>query len=124
MGSSTPKYALMAAPSAVHSRRRSSAPPAPRERYPRHSPAAWAGPAQAAGEWRGDLSLGAGGALDRLREWTAEGAAINAYFGVELPIGLSLGVYGEAAETWGQKFEDLQQSTGRVQLDYKQYGLE
>lgn len=83
----------------------------------------WARPAQA-GEWRGYLSLGAGMALDRLSEWNAKGAAINAYFGVEIPIGLSLGVYGEAAETWGQKFEDLQQNSHRVQLDYKQYGLE
>lgn len=83
----------------------------------------WARPAQA-GEWRGYLSLGAGISLDRLSEWNAKGAAINAYFGVEIPIGLSLGVYGEAAETWGQKFEDLQQNSHRVQLDYKQYGLE
>ncbi|WP_224244893.1 hypothetical protein [Hyalangium gracile] len=85
----------------------------------------WAGAAQA-GEWRGYLSLGAGVALDRLSEWDAKGAAINAYFGVELPVGLSFGIYGEAAETWGQKFEDFRdsQSTSRVQLDYRQYGLE
>jgi hypothetical protein len=83
----------------------------------------WTGTAQA-GEWRGYFSLGAGLALDRLSEWNAKGAAINAYFGVEVPMGLSLGIYGEAVETWGQKFEDLQQSTSRVQLDYRQYGLE
>ncbi len=83
----------------------------------------WAGSAQA-GEWRGYLSLGAGMALDRLSEWNAKGAAINAYFGVEMPIGLSLGIYGEAAETWGQKFEDIQHDSSRVQLDYRQYGME
>lgn len=84
----------------------------------------WAAVAQA-GEWRGYLGLSAGMALDRYSEWDAKGAAINVYFGVEAPIGLSVGVYGEAAETWGQKFEDLQQSSSsRVQLDYRQYGLE
>lgn len=84
----------------------------------------WAGTAQA-GEWRAYLSLGAGMALDRLSEWNAKGAAINAYLGVEVPMGLSLGVYGEAVETWGQKFEDVQQGgLSRVQLDYQQYGLE
>jgi hypothetical protein len=83
----------------------------------------WAGGAQA-GEWRGYLSLGAGLTLDRLSEWDAKGAAINAYFGVEAPMGLSVGVYGEAVETWGQKFQDVQQNSGRVQLDYRQYGLE
>src|SRR4051812_9494906 len=82
------------------------------------------GGAAQAGEWRGDLSLGAGLALDRYSEWNAKGAAINVYCGVEAPVGLSLGLYGEAAETWGQKFEDLQQGTARVQLDYQQYGLE
>lgn len=82
-----------------------------------------AGVAQA-GEWRGYLSLGAGVALDRYSEWDAKGAAINAYFGIEAPAGLSLGVYGEAAETWGQKFADMNQGYGRVQLDYRQYGLE
>lgn len=84
----------------------------------------WAGAAQA-GEWQGYLSLGAGMALDRLSEWNAKGAAINMYFGVEAPVGLSLGVYGEAAKTWGQEFQDLQQNTSsRVHLDYQQYGLE
>jgi len=82
------------------------------------------GGAARAGEWRGYLSLGAGLALDRYSEWSAKGAAINVYCGVEAPIGLSLGLYGEAAETWGQKFEDLQEGTARVQLDYQQYGLE
>ena len=84
----------------------------------------WAGVAQA-GEWRGYLGLSAGMALDRYSEWDAKGAAINVYFGIEAPIGLSVGVYGEAAETWGQKFEDLQENaSSRVQLDYQQYGLE
>lgn len=84
----------------------------------------WTGVAQA-GEWKGYLGLGAGMALDRYSEWDAKGAAINAYFGVEAPIGISVGVYGEAAETWGQKFEDFKQnSSSRVQLDYRQYGLE
>lgn len=84
----------------------------------------WTGTALA-GEWRGYFSLGAGMALDRLSEWDAKGAAINGYLGVEAPVGLSLGIYGEAAETWGQKFEQFQQkSPGRVQLDYRQYGLE
>jgi hypothetical protein len=83
----------------------------------------WAGEAQA-GEWRGYLSLGAGMALDRYSEWDAKGAAINVYFGVEAPVGLSVGVYAEAAETWGQKFEDFQEQSGRVQLDYRQYGVE
>ncbi|MFL5347624.1 MAG: hypothetical protein ACJ8AT_22790 [Hyalangium sp.] len=85
----------------------------------------WAGAAQADDEWRGYLSLGAGMALDRLSEWNAKGAAINMYFGVETPMGLSLGIYGEAAKTWGQEFQDLQQhSSDRVHLDYQQYGLE
>ena len=82
------------------------------------------GGAAQAGEWRGYLSLGAGMALDHYSDWDAKGAAINVYFGVEAPVGLSLGIYGEAAETWGQKFEDIQQGSGRVQLDYQQYGLE
>jgi len=83
-----------------------------------------AGTAHADG-WRGYMSMGAGMALDHMSEWNAKGAAVNMYFGVEAPIGLSLGVYGEAAETWGQKFDDLQnQDSTRVQLDYQQYGLE
>jgi hypothetical protein len=76
-------------------------------------------------QWRGYLSLGAGMALDHMSEWAARGAAINVYVGVEAPMGLSLGVYGEAAETWGQKLDELQQQQStRVQLDYQQYGLE
>jgi hypothetical protein len=78
-----------------------------------------------AGDWRGYLSLGAGMALDHMSDWDAKGAAINVYFGVEAPIGLSVGLYGEAAETWGQKFDELQNpSAERVQLDYRQYGVE
>jgi hypothetical protein len=78
-----------------------------------------------AGEWRGYLSLGAGMALDHMSEWNAKGAAINVYFGVEAPIGLSVGIYGEAAETWGQKFGELENpSSEQVQLDYRQYGVE
>jgi hypothetical protein len=78
-----------------------------------------------ADEWRGYMSLGAGMALDHMSDWSAKGAAINMYFGIEAPLGLSLGVYGEAAETWGQKFDELQnQDSNRVQLDYQQYGLE
>jgi hypothetical protein len=76
------------------------------------------------GQWRGYLSLGAGMALDHLSEWNARGAAINVYFGVEAPMGLSLGLYGEAAETWGDKIQEIQDQPSRVQLDYRQYGLE
>ncbi len=84
----------------------------------------WAGTAEA-GAWRAYVSLGAGMALDHLSDWDARGAAINGYFGIEAPVGLSLGLYGEAAETWGRKLEEIQQNpTGRVQLDYRQYGLE
>jgi hypothetical protein len=84
----------------------------------------YAGAAHAEG-WRGYLSLGAGMALDHLSEWDAKGAAVNVYFGLEAPMGLSMGIYGEAAETWGQKFNEAQNpSSNRVQLDYRQYGLE
>lgn len=84
----------------------------------------WAGTAQAEG-WRGYLSLGAGMALDHLSNWDVKGAAVNAYFGVEAPVGLSLGVYVEGAETWGKKLEDLERDpNGRVQLDYQQIGME
>ena len=78
-----------------------------------------------ADQWRGYMSMGAGMALDHMSDWDAKGAAVNMYFGVEAPMGLSVGVYGEAAETWGQKFNELQsQNSTRVQLDYQQYGLE
>lgn len=78
-----------------------------------------------ASDWRGYMSMGAGMALDHMSEWDAKGAAVNMYFGVEAPMGLSVGLYGEAAETWGQKFDELQnQNSNRVQLDYQQYGLE
>ncbi|ADO68609.1 hypothetical protein [Stigmatella aurantiaca] len=78
-----------------------------------------------AGGWRGYLSLGAGVALDHLSEWNVKGAAVNAYLGVEAPVGLSLGVYVEGAETWGAAVENLREdSSHHVQLDYKQIGME
>lgn len=78
-----------------------------------------------ADQWRGYMSLGAGMALDHMSDWDAKGAAVNMYFGVEAPMGLSVGVYAEAAETWGQKFDEIQSGgSPRVQLDYQQYGLE
>jgi hypothetical protein len=82
-----------------------------------------------AGSWRTYLSLGAGVALDHLSEWKAKGAALQAYLGVETPVGLSLGVVGEGAETWGRQLGEVVQgpsedSAKRVQLDYRSLGVE
>lgn len=88
----------------------------------------WAGVAEAGG-WRTYLSLGAGVALDHLSEWNAKGAALQGYLGVETPVGLSLGVIAEGAETWGQQAGELAQNPSedalrRVELDYRSLGLE
>lgn len=44
---------------------------------------------------------------------------MQAYLGVETPFGLSLGVVGEGAETWGARIQGQQ-----LQLDYRSLGLE
>ncbi len=85
----------------------------------------WAGGAEA-GNWRSYLSLGAGVALDHLSEWDARGAAVQGYLGVETPVGLSLGVVAEGAETWGREVADnpSEEAVRRVELDYRSLGLE
>ena len=88
----------------------------------------WAGVAEAGG-WRTYLNLGAGVALDHLSEWNAQGAALQGYLGVETPVGLSLGVVAEGAETWGRQAGELVQNPSedalrRVELDYRSLGLE
>lgn len=88
----------------------------------------WAGVAEAGG-WRTYLNLGAGVALDHLSEWNAKGAALQGYLGVETPVGLSLGVVAEGAETWGRQAGELVQNPSedaarRVELDYRSLGLE
>ena len=45
--------------------------------------------------------------------------ALQLYVGVETPFGLSLGVVGEGAETWGASIQGQQ-----LQLDYQSLGLE
>ncbi|XXF77684.1 hypothetical protein P2318_32235 [Myxococcaceae bacterium GXIMD 01537] len=88
----------------------------------------WTGVAEA-GSWRTYLHLGAGVALDHLSDWDARGAALQGYLGVETPVGLSLGVVAEGAETWGRQLGDFIQDPSedaarRVELDYRSMGLE
>jgi hypothetical protein len=85
----------------------------------------WAGGAEA-GNWRSYLGLGAGVALDHLSEWNARGATLQGYLGVETPVGLSLGVVAEGAETWGRQLveDPSEESVRRVQLDYRSLGME
>lgn len=80
--------------------------------------ALWAG-TSAAGEWRGYASASLGFVVDHLTGVRAKGGAIQAYVGVEAPFGLSLGVVGEGAETWGANLQGQQ-----LELDYRSLGLE
>jgi len=78
----------------------------------------WAG-TSAAGEWRGYASASTGFVIDHVSGVRAKGGALQAYLGVETPFGLSLGVVGEGAETWGTSIQGQQ-----LQLDYRSLGLE
>jgi hypothetical protein len=78
----------------------------------------WAG-TSAAGEWRGYASASTGFVIDHVSGVRAKGGALQAYLGVETPFGLSLGVVGEGAETWGANIQGQQ-----LQLDYRSLGLE
>lgn len=80
--------------------------------------ALWAG-VSSAGEWRAYGSASTGFILDHTSGIRAKGGAIQAYVGVEAPFGLSLGVVGEGAETWGARIQGQQ-----LQLDYRSLGLE
>ncbi len=80
--------------------------------------ALWAGTASA-GEWRLYGSATTGFVLDHLTGVRAKGGAVQAYVGVEAPMGLSLGVVGEGAETWGARIDGQQ-----LELDYRSVGLE
>ncbi len=80
--------------------------------------ALWAG-TSAAGEWRGYASASLGFVVDHLTGVRAKGGALQAYVGVEAPFGLSLGVVGEGAETWGANLQGQQ-----LELDYRSLGLE
>lgn len=80
--------------------------------------ALWAG-VSSAGEWRAYGSASTGFVLDHTSGIRAKGGAIQAYVGVEAPFGLSLGVVGEGAETWGARIQGQQ-----LQLDYRSLGLE
>jgi hypothetical protein len=80
--------------------------------------ALWAG-TSAAGAWRGYAAASTGFILDHTSGIRAKGGALQAYVGVETPFGLSLGVVGEGAETWGARIQGQQ-----LQLDYRSLGLE
>ena len=78
----------------------------------------WAGSA-AAGPWRGYASVTTGAMLDHTSGISAQGGALQAYLGVETPFGLSLGLVGEGAQTWGGKYEGQ-----KMELDYLSLGVE
>ncbi len=78
----------------------------------------WAG-TSAAEEWRAYGSANVGFVIDHLTGVRAKGGAVQAYLGVEAPFGLSLGVVGELAETWGASLQGQQ-----LELDYRSLGLE
>ncbi|HEX5750254.1 MAG TPA: hypothetical protein VFZ09_28745 [Archangium sp.] len=80
--------------------------------------ALWAG-TSAAGPWRGYASASTGFVLDHTSGIRAMGGALQLYVGVETPFGLSLGLVGEGAETWGATINGQQ-----LQLDYQSVGLE
>jgi hypothetical protein len=80
--------------------------------------ALWAGTSAAAG-WRAYASASTGLVIDHLTGVRARGGALQAYVGVESPFGLSLGVVGEGAETWGASIQGQQ-----LELDYQSLGLE
>jgi len=78
----------------------------------------WAGTSAAAG-WRAYASASTGFVIDHLTGVRAKGGALQAYVGVEAPFGLSLGLVGEGAETWGARIDGKQ-----LELDYRSLGLE
>jgi hypothetical protein len=78
----------------------------------------WAG-TSAAEEWRAYASANVGFIIDHLTGVRAKGGAVQGYVGVEAPFGLSLGVVGELAETWGASLQGQQ-----LELDYRSLGLE
>ncbi len=78
----------------------------------------WAGNAAAAG-WRAYGAATTGLVLDHTSGVRAKGGALQAYLAVETPFGLSLGVIGEGAETWGARLGGQQ-----MELDYMSLGLE
>ncbi|WPB78005.1 hypothetical protein KYC5002_02410 [Archangium violaceum] len=80
--------------------------------------ALWAG-TSAAGPWRGYASVTTGFVLDHTSGIRAMGGALQLYVGAETPFGLSLGLVGEGAETWGATINGQQ-----LQLDYQSVGLE
>jgi hypothetical protein len=72
-----------------------------------------------AGGWQGYGSASAGLVLDHLTGVRAKGGALQLYVGVETPFGLSLGLVGEGAETWGARIQGQQ-----LELDYRSLGME
>ncbi|HSP79936.1 MAG TPA: hypothetical protein VLQ93_15495 [Myxococcaceae bacterium] len=80
--------------------------------------ALWGGVA-VAGDWRGYGTASTGLVLDHLTGVRAKGGALQLYLGVETPFGLSLGVVGEGAETWGARIQGQQ-----LELDYRSLGME
>ncbi|WP_245919735.1 hypothetical protein [Melittangium boletus] len=78
----------------------------------------WAG-SSAAGPWRGYASATTGAVLDHTSGIRAQGGALQAYVGVETPFGLSLGLVGEGAQTWGGNYQGL-----KTELDYMSLGVE
>jgi hypothetical protein len=78
----------------------------------------WGGAAMAGG-WHGYASASTGFVIDHLTGVRAKGGAVQGYLGVESPFGLSLGVIGEGAETWGARIQGQ-----RLELDYRSVGME
>lgn len=81
--------------------------------------ALWAGSSSAAAGWRLYGSASTGFVIDHLTNVKARGGALQLYAGVESPFGLSLGLVGEGAETWGVDIEGQ-----KLELDYQSLGLE
>jgi hypothetical protein len=78
----------------------------------------WSGMARAGG-WQGYASASTGFVIDHLTGVRAKGGAVQGYLGVESPFGLSLGILGEGAETWGARIQGT-----RLELDYRSVGME
>src|SRR5688572_17199408 len=78
----------------------------------------WAGTSAAEG-WRVYGAASTGFVIDHITGVRARGGALQLYAGVETPYGLSLGVVGEGAETWGASIQGQQ-----LELDYRSLGLE
>jgi hypothetical protein len=79
----------------------------------------WAGVA-AADPWRVYGALQTGLVVDHVSGVRALGGALQAYVAVEAPMGLSLGVVAEGAETWGARLLGQQP----LELDYRSLGGE